>query len=134
MIGRFILAVVAMASSSAPTPKDDACRKIDAHVRGVAHAIVYVHAIGPDSMFAYDPACEDRRIEEVDFSRIDPANRDDIFYIVERSEQGRSVAYNAEIAWDADRERSVAYLIRRDAASHEIAFRRASVPTPPAAD
>ena len=103
-----------------------ACELLASPQKDAVQTIVYVHAIGPDYLMAYGLGCEDTRAEIVETGRLKAGQG--IFYIIDRSEAGYSVPYNAIIRHNNGRNAAVVSLISRDSSFAEIRFKGDSPP------
>jgi hypothetical protein len=108
------------------TSDANTCELLASRQKDDGRAVVYVHAIGPDYLMAYGLGCENIRAEIVETGRLKAGQG--IFYIINRSEAGYSVPYDAIIHHDNSRNAAVVSLIKRNSSFAEIRFKRDSPP------
>ena len=104
----------------------DACKLLASPRKDDVQAVVYVHAIGPDYLMAYGLGCENMRAEIVETGRLKTGQG--IFYIINRSEAGYSVPYDATIRYDHNRNAAAVSLIKKSSSLEEIRFKGDSPP------
>jgi hypothetical protein len=107
----------------------DFCKKIQSVHRDEIKSVVYVHLIFPDLLFAEIENCPDLSLKNVTTEKL--SNEDGIFYILNRSEAGFLVPYDANIYYDSEKMEPHVYLLNKNKELREKKYVEQSPPAAP---
>ena len=120
------LVLLVATTACATSNGSNTCYLLESPPRVSIKTVVYVHSIGPDYLTAYGYGCESSRSELLETSNLNSG--EGILHIINRSEAGYSVPYDAMVWYDRAKNAVAVSLIGRNKSYREIKFRGVDPP------